>query len=421
MATIVEVRGDTVILDRALPFEFPAAISTLEKIETVAGVTLSGFTVRGDFGASDPGDFTNTLASEKGGMVILVNATTDTIVNDIEILEPGSSGLVVAKSLDADISDIRVDGAHNKGDGGNGYGIWIRDVYDSSFSGLDITDTRHAVVFASATSAEGNVVSVTHTNRDINFHGGLDHGNVVTVVDSVRNLDEQGYMSPVVFVNGGTDYGAPTGRNVNTVTFSHADGTVRADEIKAAAQGATLFGNGGNDTLRGGAGDDRLDGGTGDDVFRASAGADTITGGSGNDRVYFHNMMAESYVTRIDGKLAIVTGEAVTYVTGVDRLNFKDGSIRLTPEAETSGTSFGALKYSDDAPIVARQQAAVAISDDRFVVADDAVGDVSAELADSGFGGSRPVQQAGAVYHSAPVDFDMTDTIVVDPADHLFT
>lgn len=86
-------------------------------------------------------------------------------------------------------------GAHNKGGGGNSYAVQIRDVYDSSFVNPSDMDMRHSVVFASWRSAVDNMVHVTRTDRDTNFHGGRDHGNVVMVDESIRDANEVRFAS----------------------------------------------------------------------------------------------------------------------------------------------------------------------------------------------------------------------------------
>ena len=94
---------------------------------------------------------------------------------DVTSHDVPSLGVNVASSTKAQIDGITMTGAHNKGEGGNGYALQIRDVYDSSFTNLSDMDMRHSVVFASWTSAAGNFVHVSQTDRDINFHGGRDH------------------------------------------------------------------------------------------------------------------------------------------------------------------------------------------------------------------------------------------------------
>ena len=343
LVVVTAVDGTAISLDRGLPFDFDANLTTVEVTQMVRDVTVKGITLRGDYGTSDKANFDNTVATENGGMMMVVNGTIGANLTDIDIVEPGSNGLVMAKSMDAIVSDVSVTGAHNKGDGGNGYGFWLRDITDCTFSDLRVMDTRHAVLFASYTSATGNDVRVTLTNRDINFHGGLDHGNTVTVDQSIRAADEQRFLGAVTFVNPGTDYGAPTDSNANKITFGHVVGTVRADNVTAWDAGAYLATLGGNDTLKGGAGDDVLDAGTGNDWIFASGGNDVAVGGVGTDTFVFA-FDNDQAIVRVNGTTTLVTTALGTAsLTDVEALQFSTGT--MTAAAAQTLTLRGAAGF----------------------------------------------------------------------------
>jgi RTX calcium-binding nonapeptide repeat (4 copies) len=329
LAMVTSVNGNKITLDRDLPFAFKFQATSVHEVDLVSGVALRNMTLKGSYGTSDPGDFANREAGANGGMMLLVNTSKGVTLSGIEIKEPGSNGMVIAKSIDAQVRDLTVTGAHNKGDGGNGYGLWIRDVSDSDFQGLRIHDTRHAVLFASVTSASGNTVQVDDTNRDINFHGGLDHDNLVTVNRSVHGAAGQGYVGSATFVNPGTDYGAPTDPDANTILFRQVVGTVRADDVRGMSGGARLTTLGGNDTLTGGNGSDRLDGGTGDDLIRGSRGSDTVIGGYGSDTVDFDVWRSTVTLSVSNGQLLVRGDFGVTRLSGVEYVTFENGRDRV--------------------------------------------------------------------------------------------
>ena len=335
LATVTAVNGNTVSLDRNLPFDFAANKTTVEVTHMVHDVTVKGITFRGDFGASTASDFNNTLATESGGMMLVVNASVGTHLENINIIEPGSNGLVLGRSMDAIVTDVSVTGAHNKGDGGNGYAFWLRDITDCTFTDLSAVDTRHAVLFASYTSATGNTVNVAFTNRDINFHGGLDHGNTVTVDNSIRSSDEQHYMGGVSFVNPGTTYGAPTDAGANSITFKNVIGTVRADVVVADNSGAVISTLGGNDTLTGGNGNDLLNAGTGNDVINASHGHDMAIGGAGLDTFVFSFERDQAIVQTVGLTTRITTAQGISTLTEIETLKFTSGSTTIAA-AETA-------------------------------------------------------------------------------------
>lgn len=329
LATVTAVNGNQITLDRGLPFDFAAQGTVVREMDLATGVVLKNMTLKGDFGVANPADFTNALGVATGGMMLLVNTSDGVVISGIDIVQPGSNGLVIAKSIDALVSGVTVTGAHNKGDGGNGYAFWIRDVYDSDFKGLQAFDTRHAVLFASVTSAVGNDVHVTATNRDINFHGGLDHDNTVLVDRSVRTGAEQAYLGAVSFVNPGTSYGAPTDPGANTILYREVVGTVRGDLVQGMSGGARISTLGGNDTLIGGNGNDRLDAGTGNDLIRYSRGSDTVIGGDGVDTVDFDVMRNAVTLSVYQGQLLIRGEFGVTRLSGVEYVTFDDGRYKV--------------------------------------------------------------------------------------------
>jgi Ca2+-binding RTX toxin-like protein len=343
LAVVTAVSGDTIKLDRGLPFDFDANLTTVEVTHMVQGVTVKNITLRGDFGMSDAADFTNPVASESGGMMMVVNASLGTTLSDIDIVEPGSNGLVIGRSLDAVITDVSVTGAHNKGDGGNGYAFWLRDITDCSFTDLRAVDTRHAILFASYTSATGNDVHVAFTNRDINFHGGLDHDNTIVVDNSIRTTEEQRYMGAVSFINPGTDYGAPTDPNANSITFRNVVGTVRSDLVTAQNGGANITALGGNDTLIGGTGSDQLDAGTGNDWIVASRGYDVVIGGAGTDTFVFDFERDQTIVQTVSAKTVVTTALGTSSLIEVEALNFKTGTFTIA--AALTATLRGSAGY----------------------------------------------------------------------------
>ncbi|MEP3348075.1 MAG: hypothetical protein ABJN34_03690 [Litoreibacter sp.] len=342
---VSEVDGNTISFNGELNFDYDPDITTVEHREILEGNELSGFTVQGSWGEADPGEFSNTLGTDNGATAILLAGTSNAELSEINILDAASHGITIAGSTDVVLEDILVDGSADKGAGGNGYGIWIRDVYDSDFSDLTITDVRHAVVFASYTSASGNVIELDYTNRDINFHGGLDTDNIVTVNASIRTGEETSYMSPTVFFNSGTTYGAPTNADANTVVFGTVVGTVRGDIATSSESGSYIELLGGSDIAVTGDGDDYVDMGSGQDTVFASEGHDTLIGGSSYDRVYFEND-EETYSTQLDGDNLIVSwGDNSTSLSLFEEVHFADNSYDFVAVPEN--TEIGGLQWEE--------------------------------------------------------------------------
>lgn len=324
MTEVVAVDGDEVILADALPFDFDPSITNVRTLDQFENVTLSGFSIVGPYGASDPSDFSNTQGDSTRASVILVSGTDGVTLSNISLFDVPSHGLTVDDSHNFEVSGLLVDGSHNKGSGGNGYAVWIRNVFDSSFEDLSLFDTRHAVLFGSYNTAIGNTVHVLETNRDINFHGGLDQGNFVHVESSVREGIEQEYMAAVSFFNFGTSYGAPTNAQDNTLVFDTVTGTVRQDVVFASDAGALISTGMAADTVHGGAGDDVVDLGSGHDTYFASEGTDVVIGGSGSDTAIFQYDLSNYSTYWQDGAFVVSNATSTTYFTQFEFVTFSD-------------------------------------------------------------------------------------------------
>ena len=324
IARVVAVDGLKITLSTGVHFDFTTGETTVSEIGMAENVKVGGFTVDYGLATADPSKFLNTLSAYDRNAVIEVDGTAGLVLFDIASHDVPSLGVNVASSTNANIDKITMTGAHNKGDGGNGYGLQIRDVYDSRFTNLSDMDMRHSVVFASWTSAVGNFVHVAQTDRDINFHGGRDHDNVVMVDKSIRDANSD-IIAPTLFVNTkGTHYGSVTDADANKVAFGTVVGTRLNDAVTGYDNGAWLDGKGGNDSLTGGAGNDMLIGGS---------GRDTLNGMAGEDIVDYSGKYANFTITaKGNGSYEIVDrvgDQSIDLVSGVEWLVFDDKVLDL--------------------------------------------------------------------------------------------
>ena len=324
IARVVAVDGLKITLSTGVHFDFTTGETTVSEIGMAENVKVGGFTVDYGLATADPSKFLNTLSAYDRNAVIEVDGTAGLVLFDIASHDVPSLGVNVASSTNANIDNITMTGAHNKGDGGNGYGLQIRDVYDSRFTNLSDMDMRHSVVFASWTSAVGNFVHVAQTDRDINFHGGRDHDNVVMVDKSIRDANSD-IIAPTLFVNTkGTHYGSVTDADANKVAFGTVVGTRLNDAVTGYDNGAWLDGKGGNDSLTGGAGNDMLIGGSGRDTLNGMAGEDIVD--------YSGNYANFTITAKGNGSYEIVDrvgDQSIDLVSGVEWLVFDDKVLDL--------------------------------------------------------------------------------------------
>ncbi len=284
-STIVEVdsKSGTVSLADPIPYAMNPNETQIEMVELTdvrRDVSLSDLSITfeifdpktGAVITPDANDFSNTqggfLSGKRPGKAaVYVEGSTGATVENISVTNAPAQGFAFRNSINLAADNLAVDGSFNKGVGGHGYGVDIYETSNSSFTNLDIFDVRHAVLFSSWNAETGNTVQIDSTNRDINFHGGPDLDNMITVDSAILQYGDSPQVWQIVS-NGGrvvhqqTDiYGLG-----NTVVFKTASGSERDEVIYASAGGANLRGNGGDDVLVAGAGADVLDGGQGRDT-----------------------------------------------------------------------------------------------------------------------------------------------------------
>ena len=320
IVAITSIDGTTVHLASPLAFDFAAGATTVAEMDLVSGVRIAEMTIGFSLGTPNANDFINTHPAFLGSAAVLVEGTRDIVVEHLSILNAASHGLDVASSLNARIDDIFIDGAHNKGPDGNGYGLQIYETFDSTFTQLEIFDVRHAVLLSAWDAEIGNFVHVTDTNRDINFHGSEDHSNTVIVDRSVLAYDpaqhtgiDDGFW-PLVS-DGGASHTLTDIYGGNTVRFAYARGFDAPDEIYATDGGAYINGCGARDILVGGAGNDIIVGGT---------SKDRMSGGNGSDSFLFRLGDNRDFITDFDP----ATGGDHIVISGIATVDsFTDVSI----------------------------------------------------------------------------------------------
>lgn len=279
---VESVNGSTVTLKHAIAYDMEGGKATVQRLDMLENVEIANLKVAYTLGEADPYQFSNTLPAYDSTSAIELRYTHGVEVKNITIDQPASNGVELRTSLEAHVDGLTVTGAHNKGGGGNGYGLHLSETFYGEFEHLSFYDTRHAVVFSSWHAEAYNTVQVDFTNRDINYHGSDDHSNTVIVNQAVYNgTTTKGWA----LVSPGSDMHPYTDIAKNTTLFGHAVGSFKDDEVTGWNNGATLYGMGGNDTLRGGAGNDFISGGIGNDVLSGGAGQDKFerTFGHGQD------------------------------------------------------------------------------------------------------------------------------------------
>ncbi len=332
MAKVVSVEGDTITLDRGVHFDFAADAAQVQRINTLENVALEGMTIGYQLGTPDPGAFTNVLPSLERYRAVDFDRTFQSRIEDVQVINGPSQAFEINRSLDITADGLQAHGAFNKGSGGNGYAYELRESYDGNFTHLEDTGMRHSVLFASWRSSVGNDIQVDFTDRDINFHGGPDHGNTVRVDQSIRDPAVDA-MSTTLWINqGGETFGAPTDPQANEAVFEYVIGSRRNDVVQGTNDGVYLDGALGHDTLTGGIGNDLLQGGRGNDILEGQEGSDTA---------FFTSAFGYYQISRLsDGRLFLDGNSDDEILDGVERAIFADGT---QYNVQTGSVSQGAI------------------------------------------------------------------------------
>lgn len=274
------IDGNSVTLSSPLPYAFDPSVTTISTIDLLEDVVLKDFTVTsGIDGEPNYYDFVNTYPEFEDTVVLLVDGAYGIDLSGISILDAPSGAFEFCSTLDLIANDLYANGAHNLGGGGNGYGIELVETFGANITDVEIYNVRHALLFSSWNAETGNFIGITATNRDVNFHGSPDTGNVVIVGEGIMTYDPSqdtsggnGYWD--IVGEGGSNHANTDFYEENSVVFSYAQGSDGSEIIYGSDDGAYIDANGSQDYVYGGAGDDVLIGGTSRDWLTGGAGSD---------------------------------------------------------------------------------------------------------------------------------------------------
>src|SRR5690606_20302017 len=124
-------------------------------------------------------------------------------------------------------------------------------------SNITTLDMRHGVLFGAWDVELRNNIHVALTDRDINFHGGPDAGNVVVVDKALMDYTTKNWT---IVSRGGDLIHPPTDLSKNEVYFREAVASDLNDFMRGHDDGSRLSGKGGDDEITGGRGKDVISG-----------------------------------------------------------------------------------------------------------------------------------------------------------------
>ncbi|MEL6968478.1 MAG: hypothetical protein AAGM04_13970, partial [Pseudomonadota bacterium] len=251
---VVAIEGATLSLATPLPFAYQAGTATAHVATPRTKITLADLTITTDLGPADPNIFSNTLPAASRHSALRLRWSDGVALKRLTFKDMPSTAVALQSALASNLETIHIDGAHNKGGLGNGYGLELKEAFDTVAKDLTILGMRHAVIFSAWHAEIGNHIHVSRTDRDINFHGSLDHGNTVLVDEIIlayaadRSRKRRRNVWPVLSP-GGTNHARTAFLTDNTVRIKRGVGSWRDDVLIGDPKGAELAGGFGNDVF----------------------------------------------------------------------------------------------------------------------------------------------------------------------------
>jgi hypothetical protein len=190
--TAVDATNRTVTLDKPLEYDVPVdstsdgspaidgavyASKVSPIVDPVVGVGFENLSFTQDMPGLNRLDAVHNygnMAPDAEMHGIVFKWAADSWVRGVHTEMTGSHPIVTEEAYHLQIVDNELDGAWNKGKGGNGYFRGSR-VWDSLYAGNTSRNLRH---FTFQWSASGNVVIGNDFDSDLNLHGGWERNNL---------------------------------------------------------------------------------------------------------------------------------------------------------------------------------------------------------------------------------------------------
>jgi len=181
------------------------------KINPVSNIVLKNLTIDSIYSSESYQHIYKN--SEKNLLIDAINMkyVSKIHLDNININNTGSNPLVLERAYNCFISNVNIDGAINKGKGGNGY-LRLNKSFHNKLYNISVKNIRH-IVFQWASAY--NSIEKLYTEVDVNFHGGSSHDNKLTKV--MFNVDLNKHKWKEVYITPQNAKWAPPDLGNNTV------------------------------------------------------------------------------------------------------------------------------------------------------------------------------------------------------------
>lgn len=175
---VTAVTAQAVELEHPVGLALSAGRTRIELLRPLQDVTLADFTltqvIPGAHGESARFRYENLHPEAEVDLVSLQYAA-DVTLRGLQLIDAGRHPVALDQVYHADLDRLDIDGAWNKGAGGNGY-VKLARTYHSRFHDSRVTHLRHITL---QWSSAFNLIEGIDSGVDINLHGGYTHDNVI--------------------------------------------------------------------------------------------------------------------------------------------------------------------------------------------------------------------------------------------------
>ncbi len=200
--------GNEFLFDREFFFDFAKNETEVFLPRLVHDVVISDLTITldipGHFIDEVQFDYENRFPDEEVDLLSFQWARNCRAEN-IALLQAGRHALVLENVLQCSARELLVDGAWNKGKGGNGY-IRLARAYGCLFTGSRVRNIRHITL---QWSSAWNTIDDIDSGVDINIHGGYPHDNLIRRI--IFHLPPQHKWKPITRAPNDAFWAPPNG------------------------------------------------------------------------------------------------------------------------------------------------------------------------------------------------------------------
>ncbi len=202
-------QGQYLYLSREIGNVFSAYDTQISLVKPVENVILKNFSIRhiipGHGIEEVQGLYENRFPNYAVDSIRFQWASACKIQN-VRIETSGRHPLVFENCLECEANGLSIDGAWNKGPGGNGY-VKISRAYYCRLTDINVRHIRHITI---QWSAAYNLLRNIRSGVDINFHGGGEHHNRVEQV--AFSIPAYHLWQPVVVTGPDAHWAPPSGQ-----------------------------------------------------------------------------------------------------------------------------------------------------------------------------------------------------------------